>query len=959
MTKDTCNSEVGLEFLAPGMAKQYDGYQSALQELIDNSVSAFVSSEAYFDNPKDSISIDITIRRHKNVVQTVVADAGPGISKSDLQNEVFRTGNKSVSDGILNNVGWGLKASVSWFEHSLKRVDGDLDNHAFKIYTKQKGRNVYLVNGPISGELPIEITDVNQWNTGLSDQAIVTEADHGTRVHVTCGREQFDENVWPSAQQLSKKLQALREILGVKFRRLLSVSSHNRLLIHYEDIPSESAGCMEVVPIQPQYQNPDQGTQYESHQFSVADGDGNEFEIEYEKGTLDFEAMRESLIADHPDLFTAGGNFRTRYRPSQANQGIDVYANGRILMTSVFSELFGLTRNNQYNYFGGELRIIPKESEVTVPTDNRKTRIDTTSVLWDKIRERLSEERFQPVGKQYDSAAPDHVDQVESLLKNKKRDINVDYNLSGPQRNATIYGLHNADSRFLRDHVEMLLEDEGITDNLVDATITSPPYSDIKDYGSAKDDQIGPDQAYDSYLDDLRDVFQQVYDITAEDGVLWVVSNTFRKQSNFFNLPADIATTLQNLSEERLCPNCSSADLDVPLMNHTNGSEYACVNCGFESTKSDSWQLKEIVIWDKKRALPYSGQGKLRNVFEYAMLFTKSEEYVFNLDKIRIADPSQFKEWWVEYPERYHPRGIVPDNVWEIVTPTQGWSGLESLSHPAPFPPKLVERMLQLTTEEDDVVLDPFAGSGMVLAVADAMDRRSFGFELNSDYCDNFEALRNEIDESSDVSERSFSTENQNQLVDLIGGLRQMKQIHILFNELAKEQQAPTVSDLDILAAFHECISIDYKVNDPSNFSESQLFLLVDGGVSAQRVDQLQSMTDEILNRQPATNFGLSTFFEIMPIFEFLNRDTFSVLSSKELFLYENEHYSYTDRIEISEYLCRLESQETSKGRFPPIISTIGLDVLNPRKNSPGRQSELDDLIDIVKNRDKQMMMIE
>ena len=105
------------------------------------------------------------------------------------------------------------------------------------------------------------------------------------------------------------------------------------------------------------------------------------------------------------------------------------------------------------------------------------------------------------------------------------------------------------------------------------------------------------------------------------------------------------------------------------------------------------------------------------------------------MDSVRLTETSLLKEWWVRFPERYNPKGIVPTNVWEFSIPTQGiWTG-KSLRHFNPLPPKMIERIILLTTDAGDVVFDPFAGSGTTLSVADFLDRKWFGFELNKEYC--------------------------------------------------------------------------------------------------------------------------------------------------------------------------------------------------------------------------------
>jgi sensor histidine kinase regulating citrate/malate metabolism len=103
---ETCESTVELEMLASGMAKQHENYLDALQELIDNSVSAFVKAESYLEDPDEPINLSLMFVRGENTITAYISDNGPGITQSDLQNEVFRTGNKEISEGILNNVGW-------------------------------------------------------------------------------------------------------------------------------------------------------------------------------------------------------------------------------------------------------------------------------------------------------------------------------------------------------------------------------------------------------------------------------------------------------------------------------------------------------------------------------------------------------------------------------------------------------------------------------------------------------------------------------------------------------------------------------------------------------------------------------------------------------------------------------------------------------------------------------------
>jgi len=130
------------------------------------------------------------------------------------------------------------------------------------------------------------------------------------------------------------------------------------------------------VPIWLEY---DDDESKKAHEFEVKISNGQRYDVQYEAGTLDIDAMTAKAEEQYPDLLTQSGKFRYRYRPSQNRQGIDIYANGRLLMTSVFEEIFDLTRNNQYNYFGGILQILPKGRRVRFQRTIR--RLDSTRTV--------------------------------------------------------------------------------------------------------------------------------------------------------------------------------------------------------------------------------------------------------------------------------------------------------------------------------------------------------------------------------------------------------------------------------------------------------------------------------------------------------------------------------------------------------------------------------------------------
>ena len=131
------------------------------------------------------------------------------------------------------------------------------------------------------------------------------------------------------------------------------------------------------------------------------------------------------------------------------------------------------------------------------------------------------------------------------------------------------------------------------------------------------------------------------------------------------------------------------------------------------------------------------------------MWFSKSDEYTFNLDDVRI--PSK-------YPGKKHykgekkgklsgnPKGKNPSDIWEIVVSDwdkEVWNivnvksnHVEKTSHPCQFPVELVDRLVLALSNEKDVVLDPYGGVGSTLISAVKNNRIGISVDKEKEYCD-------------------------------------------------------------------------------------------------------------------------------------------------------------------------------------------------------------------------------
>ncbi|VBB46012.1 DNA (Cytosine-5-)-methyltransferase [uncultured Paludibacter sp.] len=286
-----------------------------------------------------------------------------------------------------------------------------------------------------------------------------------------------------------------------------------------------------------------------------------------------------------------------------------------------------------------------------------------------------------------------------------------------------------------------------IPDNIeITTTITSPPYFDMKDYNS--ENQIGYGQSYENYLNDIKIVFEGVFKRTKKNGTLWVIIDTFKRNNQVVTLPFDVSNKLKDIG----------------------------------------WLLQDIIIWKKDKTVPWSTNGFMQRKFEYILFFSKTPKYKSNKDIVRVYNTDHLKRWWVKYPERYNPKGKALDEIWEFPIPIQGSWGKKYIRHFCPLPESMVATMIQISSNEDDIVFDPFAGSGTVLTQSAYMKRKYLGMELNSEYVKMFE---NYLDQTYEEKRNEYELYKENLGQDQfelnIINLRALKYARVLVSKIEKD----------------------------------------------------------------------------------------------------------------------------------------------------------------------------
>lgn len=181
---------------------------------------------------------------------------------------------------------------------------------------------------------------------------------------------------------------------------------------------------------------------------------------------------------------------------------------------------------------------------------------------------------------------------------------------------------------------------------------------------------------------------------------------------------------------------------DCKRIMKENATIYVC--CDWESSliigsiMTELFNVQNRITWQREK-----GRGALsnwKNAMEDIWFATKSKEYTFNVDKVmnrrKVIAPYKVdgkpKDW--EETEEGNFRNTYPSNFWDDIS-IPYWSMPENTEHPTQKPEKLIAKLILASSNENDIVFDPFLGSGTTSVVAKKLNRRYFGIEQNPRYC--------------------------------------------------------------------------------------------------------------------------------------------------------------------------------------------------------------------------------
>jgi site-specific DNA-methyltransferase (adenine-specific) len=214
-----------------------------------------------------------------------------------------------------------------------------------------------------------------------------------------------------------------------------------------------------------------------------------------------------------------------------------------------------------------------------------------------------------------------------------------------------------------------------LPDNCVHLMITSPPYNVSKEYDE--------DLSLKEYLTLLENTFKETYRILVNGGRACInVANLGRKPY-------------------------------IPISDYIS---QMMIDIGYN--------MRGEIIWNKAAsASPSTAWGSwqsaanpiLRDIHEYILVFSKGDYKREREEKQNTISKDQFMEW--------------TKSIW-----TMNAESARRIGHPAPFPEELPYRLIQLYSFKNDIILDPFMGSGTTGVAALKTDRKFVGYEINAEY---------------------------------------------------------------------------------------------------------------------------------------------------------------------------------------------------------------------------------
>jgi len=234
-----------------------------------------------------------------------------------------------------------------------------------------------------------------------------------------------------------------------------------------------------------------------------------------------------------------------------------------------------------------------------------------------------------------------------------------------------------------------------IRDESVHLAVTSPPYWTLKRYNE-NPNQLGHVSDYETFLNDLAQVWKEMYRILVPGGRLVCVVG-------------DVCLSRREYGRHVVVP--LHSDISV-----------ICRKIGFDNLNPIIWHKiananYEIKNGSKFLGKPYEPNAIIKNDIEFILMQRKPGGYRQPTErqrKLSMISKDEFGKWFQQF--------------WNL-------SGASTRVHPAPFPLELAHRLIRMFSFSGDTVIDPFCGTGTTMVAALKAGRNSIGIDIDPEYC--------------------------------------------------------------------------------------------------------------------------------------------------------------------------------------------------------------------------------
>ena len=250
-----------------------------------------------------------------------------------------------------------------------------------------------------------------------------------------------------------------------------------------------------------------------------------------------------------------------------------------------------------------------------------------------------------------------------------------------------------------------------VADKSVQLIVTSPPYWQLKDYGTA--DQIGFNNSYEEYINNLNLVWQECYRVLDNGCRLCINIGDQFARSVYYGRYKVIPIRTEII---RFC--------------EFLGMDYM-----------------GAIIWQKATTMNTSGGGAIMGSFPYPLNGILKMDYEFILLFKKLGVPPK------PSPEQKRLSEISKDEWNQYFSSHWAFNGVRQYEHIAMFPEELPKRLIKMFSFVGETVLDPFVGSGTTSLAAKNLARNSIGYEIN----DSFRPI---IEEKLCANQRNLFEEN-------------------------------------------------------------------------------------------------------------------------------------------------------------------------------------------------------